>query len=320
MEKNKRMRKLIPFSLVCLYLLYYLINMLPVVISATRKQSSLGLSHASQKIPVFDHVIWVVLENRNYDEVIGNLQMPYLNRLASDYVLLDQYYAVQHPSLPNYIAMVGGDTFRISKDCIDCYLKVDSLADRIEAAGHTWKTYQEDMPSACFIGNQGQYVQRHNPFIYFNSIRLDSKRCQHSIVPLNELKRDLKENNLPDFAFISPNLCHSGHDCDAEEVDQWLQDTIESLRTAPALGKNSLIVITYDEAKKENTGSCCNILSQDGGRVATVLISPFAKAHFIDSTHYSHYSLLKTILLTWSMPDLALTGSPSIKPITAPWE
>lgn len=314
------MRKIIPISVLCLYLLYYLINLLPVVQPQTAKQSSQERAQAIQKIPAFDHVIWVVLENRNYDEVIGNPEMPYLNRLARENVLLDQYFAVRHPSLPNYIALVSGDTFHISKDCIDCFLKGENLADRIEAAGYTWKTYQEDMPSACFIGNQGQYVQKHNPFIYFDSIRLDAERCQRTIVPLDELKRDLAENNLPDFVFISPNLCHSGHDCGEEKVDQWLQQTIEPLRTAPGLGGGSLIVITYDEAKKMNTESCCGVFSRGGGRVATVLISPVAKAQFIDSTRYSHYSLLKTILLAWSIPDLASTGSPSTTPITAPWE
>lgn len=319
-EKNERMRKILPITLLGLLLLYGLMSLLPFVQGQAAKPPLQEPGQAIQEIPAFDHVIWVVLENRNYDEVIGYPKLPYFNKLAKENVLLDQYFAVRHPSLPNYIALVSGDTFHIATDCINCFVKGENLADRIEAAGHTWKTYQEDMPSACFIGNFGQYAQKHNPFIYFDSIRLDAERCQRSIVPLDELKRDLAENKLPDFALISPNLCHSGHDCSAEKVDQWLQQTIEPLRSAPQLGANSLIVITYDEAKPFNMRGCCGAFSRGGGRVATVLISPLAKTQFVDSTQYSHYSLLKTLLIAWSMPDLASTGSPSTTPITAPWK
>ncbi len=128
-------------------------------------------------IPSFDHIVIIVFENKEYGTVIGNSDMPNFNRLANDYTLLTQFYAVRHPSLPNYLAMIGGDTFGITSDCNTCFVSAPSLPDLIEASGRTWKTYQEDMPESCFLGDKANYVQKHNPFVYFDAIRLNASRC-----------------------------------------------------------------------------------------------------------------------------------------------
>ncbi len=273
----------------------------------------------SGKIPVFDHIVLIVFENHGFDSVIGNTQMPTFNALASKYVLLTQYHAVRHPSLPNYIALMSGDTFGITKDCTDCFLPQTNLADRIEASGRTWKTYQEDMPSPCFLGNAEPYFQKHNPFLYFDDIRTNSDRCNRSIVPLTQLDADLAANQLPNFSFIMPNICNSGHDCDGSMSDKWLAPMIAKLQSAPALQKNSLIIVTFDESEGQND-SCCGLPKSAGGRVATILISPEAKAGFQDATPYSHYSLLKTILGAWSLPDLGNTAMGETQPILEPWK
>jgi phospholipase C len=196
----------------------------------------------SGKIPNFEHIVLIILENQNYQDVIGSQSMPYLNSLAQQNVLLSNYFAVSHPSLPNYIALVSGSTQNIQKDCTDCFIDQPNLADLIEASGRTWKTYQEDMPSPCFIGNAKPYYQKHNPFIYFDSIRLNADRCQRSILPLSNLDGDLAANQLPNFAFIMPNICNSGHDCPPETSDAWVKNIISKLQASPALGKNSLII------------------------------------------------------------------------------
>ena len=68
------------------------------------------------------------------------------------------------------------------------------------------------MPSACFVGDAKPYYQKHDPFIYFNSIRLNEARCDRSVVPLTSLDKDLASGRLPNFAFIMPNYCNSGHE------------------------------------------------------------------------------------------------------------
>ncbi len=159
-------------------------------------------------VPNFEHIVIIMFENKEFGSVIGNSLMPNYNRLASEYTLLTQYYAVTHPSLPNYIALMGGDTFGITSNCKDCFINAPSLPDLIEATGRTWKTYQEDMPKPCFVGDKLSYVQKHNPFIYFDSIRLDTARCERSVVPLTALQTDIEADTLPNFLFIKPNICN----------------------------------------------------------------------------------------------------------------
>jgi hypothetical protein len=269
-------------------------------------------------VPNFAHIALILFENKEFGNVIGNPQMPTFNKLAREYTLLTQHYAVRHPSLPNYIALIGGDTFGIDSNCKDCFIDAPSLPDLIEASGRTWKTYQEDMPEPCFLGDKGDYVQKHNPFIYFDSIRLDAQRCIQSVVPLTQLQTDIQTNSLPNFLFIKPNLCNDGHDCKLDVVDAWLTNLLATL--TPALdgtGAPYLIVMMFEEGQGDH--GCCG-LPNGGGRVAVVLDSPLVKNGFEDPTPYTHYSLLKTISEAWGLKYLGHAADDSNVLITAPWK
>jgi phospholipase C len=284
----------------------------------TTPAASSTVTPAPRLVPDFDHIVMIILENKDYGEVIGSKQAPNLNAMANEYVLLSEYYAVTHPSLPNYIALVSGSTQGITTDCNTCFVNAPNLADLIEANDRTWKGYMEDLPSPCYIGSDFPYAQRHDPYIYFDSIRLNKMRCEAGVVPLTQLDNDLSSNNLPNFSMIIPNVCNDAHDCPLRTADKWVKDMLDKLQSSPALGENSLIVIVFDEASRDNYGSCCDLGKRAGGRVAAVLISPLAESAFIDSTAYSHYSMLKTILTAWSLPDLANTAQ--AQPITGFWK
>lgn len=288
-------------------------------VAATLSLPGLTPSPQETHIPVFSHVVVILLENHGYSQVIGNDQMPNFNALAKQNVLLTNYHAVTHPSLPNYIALIGGGTFGITTDCNRCFVNEPSLPDLIEASGRTWKTYQEDLPSPCYTGSSGGYAERHDPFIYFDPIRNDAARCKRSVVDMKQLDADILTGKLPDFSFIMPNLCNSGHSCDLQTADKWLDPVIKKLQLTLALDKNSLIFITFDESGNESS-SCCGLGESAGGHVAAVLISPLVKAGFQDDTPLSHYSFLKTILLSWKLPALGFTSNPATQAITAPWK
>jgi phospholipase C len=276
-------------------------------------------------VPDFAHIVVIVFENHEFDVVIGNDKMPNYNRLAQENSLLTQYYAITHPSLPNYIALFGGDTFGITSDCSQCFVNAPSLADQIEASGRTWKAYLEDMPSPCYVGDTINYVQKHNPFIYFDPIRLDTPRCERSIVPLTELEADLSAGSLPNFVYIMPNICHSAHDayfdpfCSLKVADTWLGDEVGKLQGYLEKSQEPyLIILTWDEG--QGSHSCCGLPEDAGGRVATVLISPQAKSGFQDDTPYTHYSLLKTIENAWGLPYLGHAADANNVLITLPWK
>ena len=270
-------------------------------------------------VPDFEHIVIVMFENKEFGSVIGNPLMPNYNKLAHDYTLLTQYYAVTHPSLPNYIALIGGDTFGITSTCSECFIDAPSLPDLIEASGRTWKTYQEDMPKPCYLGDTHIYVQKHNPFIYFDPIRLDPARCERSIVPLTALQTDLDAGALPNFVFITPNLCNDAHDCPLDVSDAWLTDLLARLVPAlDATGESYLLVMLFEEGQGNH--SCCGLPLEAGGRVPVVFYSPLVKNGFEDSTPYTHYSLLKTISIAWGLPLLGHAAEDNHVLITAPWK
>ena len=272
---------------------------------------------AAKGIPNFDHIILIMLENQGYQNAMDGIHMPLLAALAKQNVLLSNYFAVTHPSLPNYIALMSGSTQGITSDCTTCFVNQPNLADEIEASGRTWKAYLEGMPSPCFVGDSGNYAQKHDPLIYFDSIRLNAARCDRSILPLTSLDGDLANNSLPNFSYIMPDLCNSGHDCPAATADKWVGGMVAKLQASPALGINSLIIIAFDEASTSDKSGCCGLPSPAGGKVAVVLVSPTALPDLTDNTPYSHYSLLKTILTAWNLPALGNTAQ--AQAIETPW-
>src|ERR1700690_2188755 len=271
-------------------------------------------------IPDFKHIIIVVFENKEFGTVVNNPQMPFFNQLSQSYTLLTQLYAETHPSLPNYLAMIGGDTFGVTFDCTKCIQNAVTLPDLIEKNGLTWKTYQEDMPSPCYAeAEAGNYAIKHNPFAYFDAIRLDHDRCIRSIVPFTQLAVDLASTTLPNYVFITPNLCNDAHDCPVNIADGWLKGLMtQLLPQLDAEGKPYLVIITWDEGQGNH--SCCGLPAEAGGRIATILLSPQVKNGYKDATPYTHYSILKTIAAAWHLPYLGHAADADTPLIIAPWK
>ena len=64
----------------------------------------------------YKHVVWIVMENKGYSDVIGSSIAPYINSVAQQCGVATNFYAESSPSLPNYIAMTSGSTQGISDD------------------------------------------------------------------------------------------------------------------------------------------------------------------------------------------------------------
>ena len=288
-------------------------------------QTLLPTATPKSPVPNFSHIVVIVMENLEFSSVIGDYgEMPNFNAYAKQYTLLTQYFAISRDgSLLNYIAMIGGQTFDVKDNYYQGVIKAPSLPDQIEQSGRTWKAYEESMPKACYLQDTLSYVLKHNPFAYFDAIRNNPTRCQNDMLPLTALDADLQNATLPNYAFIMPNLCHSAHDwyvdpkCPLKVADDWLGTTVNKLLNSPVLKENSLIVITWDEGQGNH--GCCG-MDVAGGRVATILISPLAKAGFEDKTPYTHYSLLKTIETAWGMPFLGHAADPQMVVIETPWQ
>jgi len=252
-------------------------------------------AEAAGTVPAFDHIFTIVMENHGYNEIIGSSQAPYINSLAAQYGLATNSFAVTHPSLPNYLALSGGSTFGITTDCTSCFVTAPNIAvDRVEASGRTWKAYMESMPSPCFVGDASPYVQKHDPFIYYDDVRLNSTEC-NKVVPYSGLTSDLTSTSTtPNYVWITPNLCNDMHDCSITTGDTWLQNNVPAILNSPAFTtQNSLLLLTFDEDD-----------SSQGNQIATLVIAKSVPAGFRSGVRYDHYSLLKTIESSWGLAPL----------------
>jgi hypothetical protein len=253
----------------------------------------------------------IVLENKEDNEIIGRAGAPYLNALARRSAVAADYYAITHPSLPNYLALTSGSTLGFSgSDCGNCSVSQRNLVDELEAAGISWKVYAEDMPSTCSTkASAGNYVRRHDPFLYYRDVATNPRRCQ-SIVPATVLTHDLADRSLPQLVWLVPNICHDMHSCSTYTGDVYLRSVVPRLLSE--LGPSGILFVTFDEGHTDN--GCCEVAR--GGHIITLIAGPGARSGVRSMTPYDHYSLLRTIEDLWGLPRLGGAALPSTRAMT----
>jgi phosphatidylinositol-3-phosphatase len=302
----------------------------------------LGAAHAAAPISAYTHIFVIIEENRTADQIIDNPAAPALNRLAKEYGLATNYFGVRHPSEPNYVALVGGDTFGITDDdafycrrgvaragCehsrdtgyVDHTIAAPTLTDRLASRGLSWKGYFESIPKPGSLAYKwptngrkaGLYAVKHNGFMFFKSVQKDKHRAR-KIVGFDALDRDIADNALPNFAHIVPNQCNDMHGLDAcrdeaelvRRADRTV-DAIVTKITATPMWKgreNCAIVITFDEDGGDSAthDNSLAALPSAGGWVVTIVIANHGPRRFVDAAPYDHYSLLRSIEEAFGLP------------------
>lgn len=283
---------------------------------------------AGSAVPAhYDHIFIIVDENKDLASVVGKGYAPAITALARSYGLATHYDAVAHPSEPNYVALVGGDTFGIHDDDGLPQNSVDAphLGMQLSAASLSWKGYYQGLPApgslARFAGN---YAFKHSGFLNFRSVRDDPHRAEH-IVGFDRLESDAMANALPNFALIVPDLCDDMHgvgtnlsDC---SVMNWRalihRGDAAIARITGLLMKTTMwksaeqcaIVLVFDE---DDSGST----EGGGGRVPAVVITNHGPRGIVDATPYTHYSLLRTVEDAFRLPHLVHAGDPATRDMT----
>lgn len=245
-------------------------------------------------VPGFSHIYLIVLENREYSQVIGSADAPYLNSLAQKYGLATAYDAVTHPSQPNYVALVAGSPLGVTDDA-NHEVSGPNLFDQIEAAGKTWSVFAENVPLNCYTGatatdgedGPGTYARKHEPAISFPSIQTNSSRCAR-IADFSHFSP-----SAADFELIVPNLCHDMHDCSIQDGDSFMRGFVPKILQSAAWQQGSVLFITWDEGTSGEGG---------GGRVPLLVIAnQLISSGFQSATPHSHYSLLHTVENAWGL-------------------
>jgi hypothetical protein len=272
--------------------------------SATRA-TNISISAAAAP---FGHVVIVLEENANYASVVGETSvMPYLNSLIDSYGLATQYYSNTHPSIGNYLMLVTGQvlTNDDSQTPASFPVSVNNVVRQLAANGKTWKAYAEDLPSVGYTGGDtGNYAVRHVPLAYLTDVQ-DSAAGRETLVPFTQFAADLASGNLPNYSFVTPNLCDDAHNCALSVADAWLKTNIAPLLSSVPFKDDGVLIIVFDESANDNTNG--------GGRIAAVFISPkFSKAGYQSTTFYQHQSTLRLMLeglgITTALPGAAATA------------
>jgi acid phosphatase len=252
------------------------------------------------------HVCLIALENRGYSQVVGNSGpqgFQTVNSLLKTYGYASNFSAFAHPSLPNYLALacgfddgVQGDGYNPSgSNALSGNTFVDSLAN----AQIGWKAYCENIPSQGYLGgNSGGYAQRHNPWVYFASVR-NSASQRNNIVPYGQLATDLKNGTAPPFIWITPNLQNSGHDGTDATCDNYVNTVVPLIQSSTWYTNNhGKIILWWDEAQDADTSGIGDNSSTPayphGGHVLLVVISA-ANNGTIYSGAANHLGLLHAL-------------------------
>jgi hypothetical protein len=256
-----------------------------------------------------------------------------MRELAESQGLATNYFGIAHPSLPNYIALIGGDDFGIRDDRPSCFAsrlgassacnKVagDSLVGQLRRAGLTFTLYAEDLPEAGSMaivapgGLSGAlYAQKHNPVAYFEELARDPAALAQ-MKPYSAFAADLA-SGAPDVAFIVPNQCHDGHglavchdrDRLIADYDSFVREAANAIRASKAWTRRSVLVVTFDEGARGlyPEAPLSEIARRAGGadnHIATIVVTRCG-APFQDAARYDHYSLLATIQDGFGLPRL----------------
>ena len=267
--------------------------------SGARGMASPSTHPVQGTVPQFGHVVLLVEENHSFSSVIGSSAMPYLNSLAHRYGLATNYYANIHQSIGNYFMLTTGQIITVD-DSFNGTVNADNLARELLAAGKTWKSYAESLPSVGYTGGDVfPYLEHHNPFSYFSDVRSSSAQLPN-LVPFTQFAADLSANNLPSFSFIVPNALHDAHSCPdgslicddsvrLSTADSWLQANIAPLLASSAFQRDGLLVIVFDESFDID-------LANGGGHVPMLVISPRAKSGYQSTTFFQHQSTLRMLI------------------------
>jgi YVTN family beta-propeller protein len=254
------------------------------------------LTAPAAKVPPFQHVFLFYFENEDFGSVIGNTrQAPFLNSLLPHASLLSKFFAEEHPSDGNYLALAGGSTFGIPlndplEENSQYTIRAPNIGDLVDAAHESWKAYLQSANGPCDDTVHGYYWDDDMPMTYFADVRDRPQYCAEHLVPLQAMQADLASaRTTPNFAWVSPDDCYDMEGCGIRAGDNFLRAELGAIMRSPAWRtQRSLAIITFDEDGQDH--------QHPAQRVATIMIgSAGVRQGYVSHVRYTHYSLLRTI-------------------------
>jgi phosphatidylinositol-3-phosphatase len=250
-----------------------------------------GCGQPAAPVAATSHVFVIVMENKSPAEARAG---PFTASLAARYGVAENYRAITHPSVPNYLALTSGSTWGVTDDSYHSLPKRD-IGSQLTAAGISWRAYMQGFQPGGCLTSPLPYDPGHNPFAFYGG------GCPDNVVPMTMLGADLT-GATPTLAWLGPDLCNDEHNCPVSVGDGWLRQTVGEVMASPAWLNHGVLFVTWDE----DDGSGDN-------HVLTLVIAP-GLGHRVSRLAYDHYSLLASIerLLGVSRLGQAAFASPML--------
>ncbi|MGB9303543.1 MAG: alkaline phosphatase family protein, partial [Mycobacterium sp.] len=294
-------------------------------------------SHVGQ----LDHVFVIYMENKGAADILGSANAPYINSLINTYGYANDFYALGHPSDPNYFRVVGGSDFGIDWNPVANSINANSLMqemDNVTPTPVTWAGYAQGMPYPGAIVSSGDYAVDALPFAQFGYVYNNSPAyLQAHLLPLTQLSTDLQHpNSFPNFTWIAADGAYNmegpvdfpggaanwlasqltTHQYNVAAGDQFVQQQISTIQSSPTWntpGQRDAIFLTFDE----DYNNLSLGIGNQGNQIPMIVIpnqgavnAGMQTGHFVTNTPYNQYSLTATI-------EQALSPTPgALAPLT----
>jgi acid phosphatase len=281
-------------------------------------------------LPVFDHIVVVVEENKNYSQIIGNKDAPYINKLAAEGASITKMFGEEHYSQGNYFWLFSGsnqtvgftDQVPSAANNPEFPFRASSLGEQLIKKGLSFKGYAQSLPS---IGSDVEfapanctkdcvYGRKHVPWISFAKIPNGTTVETSSNLRFADFPADYAR--LPTVAFVIPDLDHDMHNGKPEDSipagDAWLRQNLDGYYQW-AKEHNSLLIVTFDENddKARYAGLTNPLVSPDNELLFDLqnrIVTIFGGAHVKPGTYeegkgITHVNVLRTIEAMYGLPQ-----------------
>jgi Phosphoesterase family len=282
------------------------------------------LTQPTSDVGQLDHVFLIYMENKGVGDIVGSPNAPYINSLINTEDYDSNYFALGHPSDPNYIRPVGGSDFGLDYNPAGNVIDANSLMQEMDQAGISWAGYAQGMPFPGDLTSSGDYAVDQLPFAQFSYVydNTPAYLAEH-LLPQSDLANALQDpNTFPEFAWVQPDedsnmegpidtpsgiaqfiaSQFTDQQYNVAAGDQYLQQTISTIENSPTWnvdGEKDAIIITWDEDNNNlslgfgNEGNNVPmIIIPNGGAVTHGGMEP---GPFTTDAYANEYSLMATI-------------------------
>ena len=246
------------------------------------------------------HIVVVIEENHSFDQIIGNPDAPFINKLAKEGALFTDAHALHHPSQPNYLALFSGSTQGADSNgaVAETPLTTPNLGAALIAKGYSFAGYAEGLPEVGSLASsaRGGYARKHNPWSNWQAVDPGANQLAASAnQPFKNFPSDFAR--LPTVAFAVPNLYNDQHGdgltSDRTLIrisDDWLKRNLSDYAQW-AVTHDSLLILTWDEDDGDTAAN----------HIATIMIGAQVRPGRYDQ-RIDHHSVLRMIEDFYGLP------------------